>query len=423
MKTLKRFFITNMFKRHKILGICLILTALFAHTAHAQETITIGVDPGPEGGQAYDFAFNVPVAGTNSIKLEFFDNKTLKAGPGITGFMFTGITDKGIPYSGVLLDANGEEIPGTEFDGVTSFDGAEIDFQEATVWSSILFKDGAFLLGPHWLFWVAGNPVVGGPDGEPEPVTIGGTVSGLFEGGVLALQNNSADDLEITEDGPFTFEMPLDPDTDYNVTVLTQPEGQSCSVENGSGTVPEVDVTDVAVTCEELVVGDVSKVAAEGDILPDKTTLEEILLEGGVAINVFGEVAFHGQTSSIDAVFTQNGLVAKEGDTLPDNTVVNRINDRGKVAIDDLGEVAFHGRDDVRNEAVFTQDWLVAKEGDTLTEITELDEINERGGVARWPSMDESRLKVGSLTRCSLRCSSEPTWPSSRGISWTMATS
>jgi len=250
MKTQKRFVITGMFKRHTILGICLILAALFACTAHAQETI--GVDPGPVGEPAFDFAFNVSVAATNSIKLEFFDNKTLKAGPGITGFMFTGITDKGIPYSGVLLDANGEEIPGTEFDGVTSFDGAEIDFQEATVWSSILFKDGAFLLGPHWLFWVAGNPVVGEPDGGLEPVTIGGNVSGLVEGGVLVLQNNGADDLEITEDGPFTFATTLTPGDSYNVTVFTQPEGQTCSVENGTGEVPEVPVTDVAVTCTEV---------------------------------------------------------------------------------------------------------------------------------------------------------------------------
>jgi hypothetical protein len=34
-----------------------------------------------------------------------------------------------------------------------------------------------------------------------------------------------------------------------------------------------------------------------------------------VAINLFGDVVFHGQTgASVKAVFTQNGLVAKVGD-------------------------------------------------------------------------------------------------------------
>lgn len=140
---------------------CLILATLFSYQAQAREVI--GVDPGPVGGQAYDFSFDVEVVGTNSIELEFFDNKTLIAGPGKTSFMFTGLSDSGLPYIGVLLDEFGNEIPGTEFEGITDFDAADIDLAETTVFSSILFKDGAFLLGPHWLLWLSGNPTVGEP--------------------------------------------------------------------------------------------------------------------------------------------------------------------------------------------------------------------------------------------------------------------
>ena len=108
-----------MTKNRRLFGSFLILAAFLAQAAQAQETVTIGVDPGPVGGQAYDFAFDVPVVATNSIELEFFDNKTLKAGPGITAFTFRGFTDNGIPFLGVLLDEFGEEIPGTEFEGTT----------------------------------------------------------------------------------------------------------------------------------------------------------------------------------------------------------------------------------------------------------------------------------------------------------------
>jgi hypothetical protein len=220
-----------------------------------------------------------------------------------------------------------------------------------------------------------------------DPVTIGGTVTGLTGSG-LVLQNNGSDDLPITDDGPFTFATLLTPGGIYNVTVATNPKNPSqiCSVTDGSGTVPAGPVTDVTVSCGDPPVGNVSKVAAEGDTLPDpdNTILSGILLEGGVAINDLGEVAFHGQTGSTPAVFTQDGLVAKRGDTLPGDSTVDRIYDNGGVAINLLGEVAFHGRDnDGRLEAAFTQNGLVAKEGDTLDDDTTIpEEINDSGKVA-----------------------------------------
>ena len=54
MKTQKRFVISGMFKTLKILGICLILVALFAPTAHAE---TIVVNPGAVGRRSPGFRF------------------------------------------------------------------------------------------------------------------------------------------------------------------------------------------------------------------------------------------------------------------------------------------------------------------------------------------------------------------------------
>lgn len=83
--------------------------------------------------------------------------------------------------------------------------------------------------------------------------TIGGTVSGL--NGTLVLQNNGTDDLTLTNDGSFVFFTTLPNGVSYNVTVLTQPTGQSCTVTNGSGTMSGADITNVSVTCAVPVPG------------------------------------------------------------------------------------------------------------------------------------------------------------------------
>jgi hypothetical protein len=73
--------------------------------------------------------------------------------------------------------------------------------------------------------------------------------------------------------------------------------------------------------------------------------LKIINTHAGVAINLFGDVVFHGTTGeSVKAVFTQNGLVAKVGDILDDGTTLADIYDTAGVAINPYGrEVAFHG--------------------------------------------------------------------------------
>jgi hypothetical protein len=198
-------------------------------------------------------------------------------------------------------------------------------------------------------------------------------------------------------------------------------------------------------------VGDVSKVAAEGEPLLDGTVLTQILLDGGVAINRSGKVAFGGRANSdtVPAVFTQDGVVVKEGGTLLDGitivndlspfgevaisvgpsgdvvafhgqaetgltntdavftqaevvalegaalgdgtTIVHNIKPEGKVAINDFGEVAFHGKFEVEGDglgteefrAVFNNEGLVAKEGDTLLDTTTtVATIEETGEVA-----------------------------------------
>ena len=77
--------------------------------------------------------------------------------------------------------------------------------------------------------------------------TVGGSVSGLTGAG-LVLQNNGGDSLAVQANGAFSFATAVGAGAPYATSVLTQPAGQTCSVQNGSGTA-NAAVSNVAVTC------------------------------------------------------------------------------------------------------------------------------------------------------------------------------
>ena len=77
--------------------------------------------------------------------------------------------------------------------------------------------------------------------------SVGGTVSGLS--GTVVLQDNGGDNLSVSANGPFTFATPLAGGAAYNVTVKTNPTGQTCTVASGSGTIAAANITNVAVSC------------------------------------------------------------------------------------------------------------------------------------------------------------------------------
>lgn len=77
--------------------------------------------------------------------------------------------------------------------------------------------------------------------------TIGGQITGLT--GTVVLQNNGGDNLARSANGAFTFTTPVATGGGYNVTVLSQPVGQTCLViANGSGGVYG-NVTNVELAC------------------------------------------------------------------------------------------------------------------------------------------------------------------------------
>jgi 6-phosphogluconolactonase (cycloisomerase 2 family)/sugar lactone lactonase YvrE len=78
--------------------------------------------------------------------------------------------------------------------------------------------------------------------------TIGGSVTGVAGSG-LVLQDEFANNLPLSSNGPFTFPGTFSTGTPYSVTVLSSPVGQNCTVTNGSGTVANANVSSIQVSC------------------------------------------------------------------------------------------------------------------------------------------------------------------------------
>ena len=76
---------------------------------------------------------------------------------------------------------------------------------------------------------------------------LGGKISGLDVNGLVLV--NGADRLVVTA-GTTDFKLSkIDDGAPYGVTVLTQPTGRSCSVQNGVGTMGSAAIDTIRVTC------------------------------------------------------------------------------------------------------------------------------------------------------------------------------
>lgn len=106
--------------------------------------------------------------------------------------------------------------------------------------------------------------------------SVGGAVAGL--NGSVTLQNNNSDDLTLNSNGSFTFPTELDDGASYNVSILTQPLGQTCSIGNGAGQINGADVDSVVINCVDDVIptysvgGTVSGLTGTGLVLQNNGT-------------------------------------------------------------------------------------------------------------------------------------------------------
>lgn len=85
---------------------------------------------------------------------------------------------------------------------------------------------------------------------SPRSFTVGGSVTGL--NGIGLVLANGTDRLSVPSGATsFTLPTPVASTSGYTVTVATQPNGLSCSVQNGTGVIGTANVTNVAVSCTD----------------------------------------------------------------------------------------------------------------------------------------------------------------------------
>jgi hypothetical protein len=144
-----------------------------------------------------------------------------------------------------------------------------------------------------------------------DETSVGGSLSGLNANASVTLQNNGGDNLTLAQNGSFHFPTFVPGGSSYNVTVLTQPAGQTCSVVDGSGTLDAAGdpVTTVAVSCVTTasIIGTVSGLAPGTSVT---------LSNGGetLPIDVNGAFAFPG-TVAVGTAYDVTIAVQPAGET------------------------------------------------------------------------------------------------------------
>lgn len=148
----------------------------------------------------------------------------------------------------------------------------------------------------------AGSGVIAGADVRNVSVTcrdmytVGGTASGLV--GTVVLGNNGGDSLPLSADGSFTFATPLVNGAAYQVTVLTQPAMQQCTVSAGGGVIASANVANVRVSCESFYTVGGTTSGLTGTVVLQNKGGDDLTVSGGTSFT-FATTLFAGATYEV----------------------------------------------------------------------------------------------------------------------------
>ena len=127
--------------------------------------------------------------------------------------------------------------------------------------------------------------------------SISGTISGLMNGTQIILIDNSADPTTVTANGAFSFSTPVAYNSNYAVTVSTQPTGQICTVSDASGANVTANVANVTVVCSALsysIGGTVTGLASGTAVTLDDNGGDPLVISGNGSFTFATPVAFGG---------------------------------------------------------------------------------------------------------------------------------
>lgn len=127
---------------------------------------------------------------------------------------------------------------------------------------------------------------------------VGGSISGLRASG-LVLTNGLSNVRPSSSATSFTFPLKQAANSSYSVSVSTNPEGQTCTVSNGSGTISTSSITNVSVTCQQTpgqLSGTISGLTTSGLKLTNGS--EEITISSGATTFAFSNRVAAGSSYS-----------------------------------------------------------------------------------------------------------------------------
>jgi hypothetical protein len=156
--------------------------------------------------------------------------------------------------------------------------------------------------------------------------TLGGTISGLTSAGLVL--TNGADTLTVAANATgFTFNKPVAYTSAYAVGVASQPAGLTCSVANGTGTMPAANVTNVAVTCSTLsytLGGTISGLTSAGLVLANGA--DTLTVAANASTFVFNKPVAYTSAYAVSVVSQPTGMICSVANgigTMPAANVAN----------------------------------------------------------------------------------------------------
>lgn len=145
--------------------------------------------------------------------------------------------------------------------------------------------------------------------------TIGGTVSGLSGGTSVVLLNNGSDPITVSANGSFTFDKTIQAQNAYDVTVETQPIGETCTVTNGTGTVTQNggDISNITVACNATTTSSnyvyvtIAGLAANASVTLSDGSTSQTFSSNSTSMQSFTDALSYGTTYDVTVVTNPSG--------------------------------------------------------------------------------------------------------------------
>ena len=210
----------------------------------------------PPGDSATDSTITPEDSSTPADSETPADSTAAESGPEDSSIADTGVADSNVPDTGAdsgIADTGAAVDSGIADTGTADSSVAETSTMDSGVADTGTLDTGVADTGAADTGVVDAGIADAGTDvAPPSTYTVGGTVTGLSGSDTLALSENGGNTVFLSQNGPFVFSGSLATGATYAVTIVgnpTTPISETCTVQNGSGTIAAANVTGVQVSC------------------------------------------------------------------------------------------------------------------------------------------------------------------------------